>query len=87
MKSYKFIITGRVQGVFYRKTIASNALKFNGYVKNLPNGDVEACITCKEVDKEQFIPILKQGSSNSIVDNITQTLIDEVFNNGFKIIY
>ncbi|WP_062061590.1 acylphosphatase [Aquimarina longa] len=41
-KHYNITITGKVQGVWYRKSTQEKAktLKINGYVKNLPNGDV-----------------------------------------------
>ena len=89
MQNYKFIISGRVQGVYYRKTTCQNAQKenYNGYVKNLPNGNVEACITCKKEDLDKFINILKLGSTNSEVTDIKQTTIDEVFINKFEIRY
>ena len=89
MKSYKFIIKGTVQKVYYRKTVCDNAKKenYNGYIKNLENGDVEACITCKEKDLETFIKILKKGSAKSIVTNITQTKCDKIFDRSFSIVF
>ncbi|NQY95250.1 MAG: acylphosphatase [Campylobacteraceae bacterium] len=38
MITYKFIIKGTVQGVYYRKSVYDNILSKNilGYVKNLP---------------------------------------------------
>jgi len=89
MQNYKFIVAGRVQGVFYRKTVYENSTKenFYGYVKNLPNGNVEACVTCEEDDVEEFIDILKKGSKSSVVQSIEKLPCDEVFNNGFEIRY
>ena len=87
MKSYKFIINGKVQKVSYRIYTSNNASKFNGYVKNLSNGDVEAAVTCDDKDLDSFIDILKQGSPNSRVDNITKIEIDDIFTNGFEIRY
>jgi len=89
MQSYKFIVSGKVQGVYYRKTINENAqkLNFSGYVKNLKNGNVEAAVTCKKEDLDKFINILKQGSINSEVNDIKQLTIDEIFINKFEIKY
>ncbi len=89
MISYKFIITGKVQGVYYRKNVESNALKesFSGYVKNLPDKSVEAVVTCHETKLEKFLDILQQGSPSSIVENIEQSICDEVFNGKFEIRY
>ncbi|MEA2049188.1 MAG: acylphosphatase [Campylobacterota bacterium] len=89
INSYKFIVSGRVQGVYYRKTINENAqkLNFSGYVKNLPNKDVEACISCNSDDLDKFITILKNGSSNSEVTNIEQLTTNELFSGKFEIRY
>ena len=87
MKSYKFIISGKVQGVYYRVNIKNSALKSNykGYVKNLSDGSVEAGVTCKESQLHDFIDILKQGSKYSNVTNIEQSEHYEVFNNTFEV--
>lgn len=44
IKQIRLTITGRVQGVFFRKETQRMAQKLNlkGYVKNLPTGSVEA---------------------------------------------
>ena len=43
--NYQCIISGKVQGVYYRSYIQEMASEagFDGYVMNLSNGDVEAC--------------------------------------------
>jgi len=87
MKNYKFIISGKVQGVYYRVSVKNNALKLNykGYVKNLSNGNVEAGVTCKESQLSSFINILKQGSLSSNVTNIEQLEHNETFNKAFEV--
>ncbi len=89
MNNYKFIISGRIQGVYYRKNIYENASKvgFCGYVKNLPNSTVEAKISCEEENLGKFISILRQGSPNSTVDKITQSNTNESFIDKFEIRY
>jgi len=89
MKSYKFIISGKVQGVSYRLYTQQNAIKnsFFGYVKNLPNGDVEACVSTTEDRLDEFISILKQGSPNSIVKSIKKLSCNETFTKNFEIRY
>ena len=87
MKSYKFIVSGRVQGVWYRQSIQEHASEggFNGYVRNLPDGSVEAAITCKEVELTDFIALLREGSVLSHVDHIKQTEVDEIYTGGFEV--
>ncbi len=89
MKSYKFIVSGKVQGVYYRKTIKENATKhkFNGYVMNLSNRTVEAVVTCENKKVEEFIAILKKGSSYSNVTNIVQSTVNEIYTKGFRVKY
>jgi len=89
MKSYKFIISGKVQGVFYRKSVTNNAnrAKFSGYIKNLPNGTVESAVTCKENRLNEFITILKSGSQHSKISHIKQTSIGALYTNEFQIKY
>ena len=72
MKNYRMIISGRVQGVWYRKSIqrAASAAGFSGYIRNLPDGTVEAGVTCHEERLETFMEILRCGSEASRVDAI-----------------
>jgi acylphosphatase len=87
MKSYKFIISGKVQGVSYRVSIQKNALRSNykGYVKNLPDKTVEACVSCAESDLPHFIKILKNGSPYSNVIHIEQSQCHTTFTKTFEI--
>lgn len=90
MESYRFIVKGKVQGVYYRKTVFENCklVGFHGYVKNLPDGTVEASITCKtKLELKQFRKILKKGSMSSKVDSIEMFDCDDIFENGFEIRY
>lgn len=89
MKTYKFIIKGYVQGVYYRKSVYNNAIKqnFQGSVKNLSNGDVEAVVNLNSNNFDAFVLILKKGSSYSKVTNITSTTTDFKIFKDFSIIY
>ena len=86
--NYQCIVSGKVQGVFYRSNIQemASAAGFDGYVRNLPDGNVEACVTMDDKKKLlYFLEILKQGSPYSRVDDIKTQLINTVFNCGFTI--
>jgi len=87
MKNYKFIINGKVQGVYYRANVKKNALKssYNGYVKNLPDGSVEACVSCDESRLDDFIAILQKGSLFSKVISIEQKTSTQTLTNSFEV--
>lgn len=89
MKSFKYIISGKVQGVYYRKYTSDTALKegFKGYVRNLQDGNVEACVSCEDKDHDKFLSILKKGSPASSVENIQRVETDEIFSQPFEIRY
>ncbi|MGL5709768.1 MAG: acylphosphatase, partial [Cetobacterium sp.] len=69
MKTYHFIVKGRVQGVGYRITTQLNAQRIGvkGVVKNLSNGDVEVFAQGEENIIENFKKYLKIGSIMSKV--------------------
>ncbi len=89
MNCYKFIIKGKVQGVFYRRSIykAAKIIGLKGYIKNLNNGDVKAIALLDDNNFENFINILKNGSPNSITKDIISFECDEFDFDNFEIRY
>ncbi|MGM0534157.1 MAG: acylphosphatase [Campylobacterota bacterium] len=88
MKSYKYRVQGRVQGVFYRASIQEAAQEkgFSGYVQNLPDGSVEAGVSCAdERECQEFEAILHQGSKLSRVDRVACEAVEDLFSGGFEI--
>lgn len=84
-KSIRFIVRGKVQGVWYRRSIEKNACSkgFSGYVRNMPDGSVEAAVTCDESKVEEFIAILRRGSPASEVESIEHGETADIFRGGF----
>jgi len=91
MEWYRFVIFGRVQGVFYRKFVSQALMKkqFKGYIQNLSDGTVEAVAEVFDDDFDAFIEILKEGSPLSSVEDIKHEIIDdaEFTTDGFEIRY
>jgi acylphosphatase len=88
--TYKFLVSGKVQGVWYRKFVSENAKKhnFKGYVKNLPDGRVEAVANIENENRfKEFIEILKEGSPYSVVENIEYEQIPDIQFSDFEIRY
>lgn len=78
MKRVKLRISGVVQGVFYRKSakIEADRLGVFGYVKNLPNGDVEAEVVGEDSAVNKFIEWTKVGPKRARVDLVEITNLD-----------
>ena len=90
MRTYKFLISGKVQGVWYRKFVSEKAKEkgFRGYVKNLPDGKVEAVANIENDERlKEFIKILEEGSPYSIVENIEYFEITPQLFSDFEIRY
>jgi len=74
--------------VFYRATAkdVADLIGVKGWVRNLPNNDVEITATAAEDILQKFIAWCKQGTPKARVNEvITEELSVEVFK-GFKII-
>jgi len=89
MNRYKFIISGKVQGVFYRKSIQQFASlgQIQGYVKNLKDKRVEVVAFLYDDQFDDFLKILQNGSPLSKVENIEYEILDEndLIYDGFEI--
>jgi len=86
---YRFIIFGKVQGVYYRKSVSQAMMKkqFKGYIQNLSNGTVEVVAEVFDDEFDAFMKILKEGSLLSSVEDIQYEIIhDAAFNtDGFEV--
>ena len=65
-------ISGRVQGVFYRKNTKRSALSFGltGWVRNLPDRRVEAVAEGERGQVEDFLRWCREGPSMAIVRDL-----------------
>ena len=91
MKAYRFLVSGKVQGVFYRKSIKQMASlgQIQGYIRNLASGDVEVVAYLWEDQINDMLAILQNGSPMSEVENISYEEVeldeDEIVYDGFEI--
>jgi len=69
-------IHGRVQGVAFRyhTQIEANRLGVHGWVRNLPDGTVEACIAGAEAQITLMKRWLQQGPSHASVEHVEFSL-------------
>ena len=65
-------VSGIVQGVFFRANTKDLALRLgvNGWVRNLPDGRVEAVFEGEEEKVKEIIEFCKKGPPGSRVDEI-----------------
>lgn len=66
------LISGRVQGVFFRATVESIAKQFglSGYVKNLPDGRVEIVAEGEKSALEHLINWARKGTRLAKVEGV-----------------
>jgi len=71
-KRVHLVISGDVQGVFFRHHTnkEANKLGLTGFVRNLPNGNVEVIAEGKEQNLKELIKFCKKGSEGANVDKV-----------------
>ena len=74
MAAARFLVSGKVQGVFYRASAREQALALglSGYAKNLPDGRVEVVASGSDAAIEALERWLWQGPTAARVDTVTR---------------
>lgn len=82
------VITGRVQGVWYRAWTEKEAVRLglDGWVRNLPDGSVEALFSGPASSVRDMIGRCRSGPPLADVDNIVETPFDPPGSAGFTIL-
>lgn len=72
MKRVRVVVSGRVQGVWYRASTRDEAvaLGLTGWVRNLPDGRVELCAEGPTGALERLVAWCRQGPPAARVDEI-----------------
>ncbi len=91
MESYRIIISGKVQHVYYRKFVsqALQRIGIQGYIQNLNDGSVEVVARIYDDQIEDVRQALEEGSPMSSVESINMQIIeeDDILFDGFEIRY
>ena len=76
MKRIHVIVSGRVQGVFFRAYMekTANSLNLKGWVRNLPDGRVEILCEGNNADVDAMLVWCRNGPPSA---NVTGTEISE----------
>lgn len=78
----KVLIHGKVQGIFFRKFVEVEALELGlqGYVRNLPDGGVEAVFQGDENKIKEMIGLCRRGAEGSDVEKV---VVEDYEGEGF----
>ena len=73
----RLVLHGRVQGVFYRDWTVETARRFGlaGWVRNRPNGTVEAQLEGSETKVAEMIEAMRSGPPRARVDRIGDSAV------------
>ena len=88
MVTHHIIVTGRVQGVFFRATAKKTAITLGlaGWVRNTENGDVELLVSGKEEKLEEFEQWCKVGPPQAVVKDVIISIEKVRHYDDFKIL-
>ena len=89
MDCRRFLVSGRVQGVFYRASTLDRAeqLQLCGFVRNLPDGRVEVLACGDDTALVTLQDWLWQGPSGARVDDVATEQADRPVNcTAFKVV-
>jgi len=90
LASVQAIVTGLVQGVFFRAYVVDHAcrLGLNGYVRNLPSGDVEVVAEGERAQVDKLVRYLEIGPPAARVEKVTTNWSDYKGKyTGFRVLY
>jgi acylphosphatase len=87
MKRIRVVASGRVQGVFYRATCArlARGLELTGYVRNLPDGRVEAAFEGSDAAVDEMVQWSGIGPDLANVDRLDVVVEDPSGETGFRV--
>jgi acylphosphatase len=85
--SYRFVVRGRVQGVFFRQSAVeqARALGVRGWVRNREDGCVEGLASGAPEALERLRGWLQHGPPSARVENVEWTAVDEQAGEGFVV--
>jgi acylphosphatase len=70
----RYLITGKVQGVFFRQStrIEAERLQLSGMARNLPDGSVEVIARGESAQVDELRAWLEQGPSHAQVAQVVE---------------
>jgi acylphosphatase len=83
----RVVVSGQVQGVFFRDTCQRRARAYGvtGWVRNCPDGTVEAVFEGESEDVEAMIEWVRKGPPAAQVDRVAVTEEQAVGERSFQV--
>jgi acylphosphatase len=87
MKRVRVVASGRVQGVFYRASCVrlARGLGLAGYVRNLPDGRVEAAFEGADQAVDEMVAWSREGPDLANVDQLEVVTEEPLEETGFRV--
>ncbi len=87
MKHFNIIVSGKVQGVFYRQSTVevANKLDVKGFVRNEMNGNVTIEAEGTEDQLQKLIEWCKKGPSRAMVSDVKVSEAEIINFSSFEI--
>jgi len=87
VQATRFIISGKVQGVFFRASTREQAqrLGLRGHARNLPDGRVEVLAVGTDDAIRQLEQWLQHGPSSARVDHVERSSTEADTGDGFSV--
>jgi acylphosphatase len=87
VKRVRVLVSGRVQGVFYRATCAREArgAGVGGFVRNTQDGRVEAVFEGPDAVVDRLVAWCRRGPEHARVDAVEVAFEEPVGDDGFRV--
>ncbi|HKE49397.1 MAG TPA: acylphosphatase [Rhodanobacteraceae bacterium] len=87
MATLRFVVSGRVQGVFFRASARNEAMRLGveGSATNLDDGRVEVIAKGSDAALDALERWLRQGPPSARVEKVTRETIADAHTDGFAI--
>lgn len=84
-RARRFIVKGRVQGVFFRESTrrVAEELGLTGHAVNLANGDVEVVASGEAAALDRLAEYLQSGPTMAVVESVSSEEIEAQPRDGF----
>jgi acylphosphatase len=83
----RVVVSGRVQGVFFRDSVRrlADSRGVAGWVRNNPDGTVEAAFEGEQAAVEALVAFSREGPRGAVVEQVEEKQEEPLGETGFRI--